>query len=233
LIILARYDSARLPGKALRPLAGRALLGWVISRARRVPGNLPVLVATSERDLDDPIAAFCEAEGVALYRGSADDVAGRALAAAEGARFDAFARISGDSPFFDYRLLGEMIVRRQEADLDLVTNVMPRSYPPGASCEVVKLAAMQRLVAVARQPEEREHVTLYFYRHPEQFRIENRAASDDRYRGVRLAVDTTEDMARADWIARRLEDRLENTTLDEIASLASVWDREHCGEPAP
>jgi spore coat polysaccharide biosynthesis protein SpsF len=180
LIILARYDSTRLPGKALRPLAGRALLGWVIDRARNVPDNLPLLVATSERELDDPIAAFAEAEGVALYRGSAEDVAGRTLAAAEAEGFDVFARISGDSPFFDYQLLGEMIARRQEVDLDLVTNVMPRSYPPGASCEVVKLAAMRRLVAAAREPEEREHVTLYFYRHPEQFRIENCAASDDR-----------------------------------------------------
>ena len=48
LIIFARYDSARLPGKALRPLAGRALLGWVIDRAHQVLDNLPVMVATSE-----------------------------------------------------------------------------------------------------------------------------------------------------------------------------------------
>ncbi len=233
LIIFARYDSARLPGKALRPLAGRAVLGWVIDRARLVLDNPPVLVATSERAVDDPIANFVEREGIGLYRGSTHDVAGRALAAAETAGLDAFARISGDSPFFDYTLLGNMIAYQQNTDLDLYTNVMPRSYPPGASCEVVKVAAMRRLVVAARNAEEREHVTLYFYRHPEQFHIENIEASSDRYQGVRLAVDTAADLARADWIAGCLEGRLVAATLDEISCLAKVWDRNDCSEQRP
>ncbi len=233
LIIFARYDSARLPGKALRPLAGRALLGWVIDRAHQVLDNLPVMVATSERAVDDPIADFAEKEGIGLYRGSTHNVAGRALAAAEAAGLGAFARISGDSPFFDYTLLEDMIVRQQDADLDLHTNVMLRSYPAGASCEVVKVAAMRRLAVAARTAEEREHVTLYFYRHPEQFRIENIKASNDRYQGVRLVVDTAADLARADWIARCLEGRLVAATLDEISGLARTWDRNQCSELRP
>ena len=223
LIIFARLDSTRLAGKALRPVAGRALLARVIDRARQVAGARRVVVATSDRALDDPIAAVAGAENTDLYRGSARDVAGRALAAADSAGLDAFARISGDSPFFDHRLLSEMIERFADGALDLATNVMPRSYPPGASNEVVAVDAMRRLVGAATAPDEREHVTLYFYRHPDQFRIENWQAPDDRFAGVRLAVDTAADLARADWMARRLGGDAARASFEDVVALARQW----------
>lgn len=223
LIIFARYDSTRLSGKAMRPVAGRALLARVIDRARQVARSRVVVVATSDRPLDDPIAALAAAEGAALFRGSAFDVAGRALAAAESRGLDAFARISGDSPFFDHQLLSDMIERFSDGGLDLATNVMPRSYPPGASNEVIAVDAMRRLVAGAKTPEEREHVTLYFYRHPEQFRIQTWRSPDNRFGGVRLAVDTAADLAQADWMVRGLGDRAAQAPFVDVVAMARQW----------
>ena len=63
LIIFARMSSSRLPGKMLLPIAGRALLGRVIDRARCVKGDRPVVVATSKEAADDAIERFARAEG--------------------------------------------------------------------------------------------------------------------------------------------------------------------------
>ena len=56
-------------------------------------------MATSTEASDDPVAEFCEQAGVAVHRGSLEDVASRVLDAARAHDLDAFVRINGDSPF--------------------------------------------------------------------------------------------------------------------------------------
>ncbi len=46
-VIPARFDSARLPGKVLLPIGGRPMLHWVCERAR-ASGAAQVMVATDD-----------------------------------------------------------------------------------------------------------------------------------------------------------------------------------------
>ncbi len=225
-IVFGRMDSRRLPGKMLRRIAGRPLLNHVIDRARGIPGNLPLAVATSERPVDDAIVRACEREGVAVFRGSAEDVAARAVACAEARGFEAFVRLCGDSPFHDGTLAGEVVAMHARTNADVATNVFPRSFPPGVSVEVVKTESLKRVLTLTTEPADREHVTRYFYRHPSDFHIENLAAPAKRYGDVDLTVDTPTDLARAEWIMSRLAERRAEATLDCVVSLARQWRRE-------
>ncbi len=226
LVVFVRLDSRRLPGKALRDVAGRPLLGRVLDRVRAVEPALPVVVATSNRALDDPLATFAAAENVRTFRGSADDVLGRALGCAEAFGFSAVIRISGDSPFIDPALIRQCVVRFETArpGLDLVTNIMPKTFPPGQSVEVMSIDALRRIAQSATATDEREHVTPYFYRNACQFQIENIAAPDDRYRGVVLSVDHPRDLEQAAWIADALGARAVDAPLDDIVALARRFD---------
>jgi len=227
LIVFARLDSRRLPGKALRALAGRPLLGRALDRVHAVAPPVPIVVATSDRALDDQIAAFAGAKGVLVFRGSTDDVAGRAAACARQFGFDAFVRISGDSPFVDPKMIGAFVARFIAAgDLDVLTTVMTLSFPPGASIEVISLAALQRALDATNDADDREHVTRYFYRHPERFRIENVAAARS-YMDLSLTVDTPADLARADFIMAHLGAAAAVAPLDEICALARRYDEAH------
>ena len=60
IIVFARMDSVRLPGKALADLCGRPMLGRVLDRVRRAKRGGRIVVATSERKSDDEIAAFAD-----------------------------------------------------------------------------------------------------------------------------------------------------------------------------
>lgn len=219
IVIFARLDSNRLPGKVLKPIGGRPMLGHVIDRMRRVASAGDVVVATSDRDIDDPVARFAMDEGVAIFRGACDDVAARALKCAEANDFDRFVRISGDSPFVDPELVDQVSAAQAERGADLATNIQVRTYPPGMSVEVIRTAAMARLIAETENADDREHVTRYFYRRPEGFRIVNCRAPDSRYEGLRLVVDTPADFARASWIAERLGKDIVSAGLDTIAQL--------------
>ncbi|MSO74207.1 MAG: hypothetical protein EXQ99_03515 [Alphaproteobacteria bacterium] len=222
-------DSLRLPGKALRDVAGRPLLGRVLDRVRAVPSAPQIVVATSNRVLDEPIAVFAKTEGVGLFRGDADDVLGRALACADAFGFTAVVRISGDSPFIDPALIEHCLMRFKAATpaIDLLTTIMPRSFPPGVSVEVIGTKALRLMAQRAQEADEREHVTLHFYRYAAQFRIENIAAADSCYGDISLSVDEPRDLDRAAWITAVLGARATGAGLDEIVELARRFDAVH------
>jgi len=218
-IIQARFSSARLPGKVLRPMAGKPLLGWLIERlraARRVTG---IVLATSAEDSDDAIAAYAGQEGIDCYRGSLTDVAGRLTSAAERASAEWFVRVSGDSPLVVPTVIDDVIALFQYARPDLATNVQLRTFPKGFSVEAISVASLQR-ARVMMRPGEHEHVTGVFYRCPEQFRIVNVTSGSD-WGSVQLSVDTAEDFS---LIERMLSSGLDkNVSVSELVKL-----RERC-----
>ena len=221
IIVFARLDSSRLPGKALKPIAGKLLIDRVIDRCLAVSSRALVIVATSDRVTDDPIADHVSKRDVPLFRGAAEDVAGRALACAEEHGLELFVRVSGDSPFIEPALIDRCINRARDGAVDLVTNVFPRSYPAGVSVEAIRSTAMRRIVEETEDIQDREHVTRYAYRRAERFVIENLAAPDDRYVGLNLSVDTPADHAKARWIFETLGDDVD---LDSAAAAARDWD---------
>ena len=223
LIVFARMGSARLPGKMLAELAGRSLIARVLDRARRVNGVTPV-VATTTRAADDALAAAVASLGVPVFRGDDADVAGRALACARAFGFMRFARVTGDSPFLEPALYETLLRRHRDEALDLATNAFPRSFPVGVTAEVIATDALARVCAATAEPRLREHMTTYIYEHPDAFRIANEAAPDDRYAGLRLAVDTPDDLARAAWIVERLDMGAAEAPLDRIVALARRHD---------
>ena len=197
-VVQARMSSQRLPGKVLAQLAGRPALGWLLERL----DGLPVVVATSTDSSDDTVAAFCAERGVRYIRGPLDDVAGRFALVVEQLGLEAFVRVNGDSPLLDRRLVDRGLELFCETEPDLATNVFPRTFPRGQSVEVVRAETF-----FAARPEfdaeDREHVTRFFYRHPERFRIENFAAPEP-YDGPGHALDTPADQARLDdWLRAR------------------------------
>ena len=219
ILVFSRMDSKRLPGKAFLDIGERPMLGRVLDRLRRVRPQQRIVVATSQRSVDDPIADFAGSERVELFRGDCDDVAGRALACCDKLQLDFFVRISGDSPFIPPELVERAIGMMADQDADIVTNVFPRSWPAGTSVEAIKTDVLRR-AHPQMNAQEREDVSPFFYAHTEDWRMVNIPAPDKRYKDVRLTVDTPEELERARSICDRLGQPAELATLDEVVGLS-------------
>lgn len=194
-VIQARMGSTRLPGKIMRPLAGRPVLAHVIERVRACPLIREVVVATTALPRDDVVVELADSQGVRTHRGSEDDVLSRVYDAARGA--DVVVRVTADCPLLDPDLLERMLLRftaAREAGraLDYLSNTIVRTYPRGLDAEIVTFEALERAYRQAIDPYEREHVTPYIYRHPEMFRIEPFTGERD-LSGLRWTLDTEED----------------------------------------
>ena len=217
-IIVARMDSRRLAGKALADVEGRPVLWYVTVRARLVKAfNDRVVVATSDRPVDDPLAAYCESQGWPFCRGAPEDVAGRLLACAEYFGLDWFARINADSPLVDPALLGEACEVAELGDHDFVTNLQPRSFPYGVSVELIRTEFYRQVYAKFRGPEDCEHVTRYLYDHLVETRYANIARHGEDLSGERLTIDTPEDLAAfRKFVASLRRDWLDVTYADAV-----------------
>ena len=195
-LIQARFSSARLPGKVLRPLAGRPMLALLLERLRLAKRAGEIIVATSTAADDDAIARFCDGIGVKCFRGPLDDTAERLVQAAEGAGAAAFVRVNGDSPLISPAVVDAVIELYETQDVDLATNVQTRSFPKGQSVEVIRVEALRR-AQMMMQAGEAEHVTPAFYRRAADFRIVNLASGHD-WATIQMSVDTPEDFALAE-----------------------------------
>jgi spore coat polysaccharide biosynthesis protein SpsF len=192
-IIPARVDSTRFPGKTLRKVKGIPLIGYVMARAKRIPNLEALILATTERSIDDPLCEYALSKDVALYRGDLYDVALRVLRCAEKFGSDYFVRLNADSPFLDPALIAQGMVYCQDGRTELVTNLIDRTFPYGIAVEIIETDAFERAYERMRTAKEREHVTYYLYTHQEEFQIQTLTSPCPELSRARLVVDTKAD----------------------------------------
>ncbi len=228
-IILARMDSRRLPGKALVNIAGRSLIGRVIDICRKLDNVQEIILATSDRPVDEPLAEVAAQENIAVHRGAVDDVAGRFLGAMRGFHLDAALRLNGDSPLNRPALLSRAVEIFRQGEFDLVSNVPGRTFPFGVSAEVIGRGIMELACARMTEDGDREHVTSFLYRHPELVKSCPMIHEGARISGVNLAVDQPLDVQRVSWIIGRLDD-VASAPLERLVELAGEFESNSEGE---
>lgn len=203
--IEARMGSTRLPGKTLAEVFdGMPLLECVVRRFQLSKKVDDVIVATTSEAADNPIADWCEANRVQLFRGSEEDVLDRVVGAARQCDADAIVQMGADSAYLDYQLIDSLVDHYVRGDYDYVCNDLTLTYPLGIYAHVVNVG--QLIALNARDdlsPADREDVVRYFWEHSGEYRILNvEATSDFAYPELRLTIDYPEDMALAKMLYR-------------------------------
>lgn len=218
-VVQARMTSSRLPGKVLRPLAGKPVLEYLLEGLDRAEGIDLVVVATSTDPSDDPVAEYCWDRGTELHRGPLENVAERFGQVVERFGLEAFARTTADSPLVDHRVATRAAEIYRSDGFDLVTNVFPKStFPAGQSVELVSGEAFRSALPRITEPYDREHVTAFFYRNQEGFRIENfTSESDDG--DLDMSLDTEEEAEVLEAMISRMDRPHTEYNSDQLAEM--------------
>lgn len=194
-ILQARMTSSRLPGKVMRPVLGEPMMGRQIERLRRSRLIGKLVVATSTDPSDDVVADYCATLDVPVHRGPLQDVLGRyagALAAFGPA--DHVVRLTADCPLADWNIIDQCIELHLSSGADYTSNTVDRTYAKGLDVEVCRAELLAKIAGLTDDPYDREHVTPYFYRNPDRFRIAQ-LVQDAQDAELRWTVDTPEDFA--------------------------------------
>jgi len=237
--IEARMGSSRMPGKILVDVCGVPALGRLVRRLRKAKTLDAIVLATSTSPADDAVETWAKTEGVTLYRGSEDDVLNRVVEAQRSQQSDIVVEVTGDCTLLDPQIIDMGVETFLENDADVVCNVRKPSWPLGADLQVFRFEALAEVERTVTDPAVREHVSLYFYEHPEKYRVMHLFAPE-RWRDptLRLQLDYEEDLR----FIKEMYSRLEPTHgeafgLEEIMALCKKHPElpeinRHCEERA-
>jgi spore coat polysaccharide biosynthesis protein SpsF len=202
-ILQARLDSSRLPGKALLLLDAKPLVFRVMEALNEIPSDLKILACP-----DDSLSAFTPLAkecGFEIFAGPKEDVLERYCQVIKHFNITHLIRATGDNPF----VFTDAACAIYAEGLALKADYSGYSgLPVGAGVESVSAAALLRAENEAASPYDREHVCPYLYTHSEIFKL-HRPLAPLRWQSpdIRITVDTQEDFDRALALYAALKDK--------------------------
>lgn len=200
-IVQARMNSTRLPGKTMMEVNGKPLIGYLLERLARCP-RLETVVACPEADLHSPLGKYLLDNGheVFFVAGDESDLVHRFVKVLQG--LDAclrlpkyFLRICADSPLLDPAVVRSGMIVDRDTDSSYVW-LGPR-LPHGQQIERFSVQSFMR-DADRIMGEAREHPGLHYGYGIAVTGIDERATFPS------LAVDTREDFERIKMIIGRM-----------------------------
>jgi spore coat polysaccharide biosynthesis protein SpsF len=194
-VVQARMTSTRLPGKVLKPLAGAPLIRRMIERVLRIDGVDHVVVALAEGPSHDPVLAALDGLDIAVVRGPEADVLARTAKAARVHKAGTVMRMTSDCPLIEPSVSGSVLAAFSAAygtGVRYARTAFETGFPMGFDTEVVCASALYEAESRSSDAYEREHVTPYIWRRPQEYPGILLDARPCR-RHWRLVVDTEED----------------------------------------
>lgn len=188
--------SSRLPGKVMKHLGTRTLLGHILYRLSFSQRSFLVIVATSRLTRDDVIESFCNESKTHCFRGSETNVLQRYYQCAETYNFKHIVRLTADNPFTDIEELDRLIDLHMESGADY-SHSLP-FLPVGVGAEIFSFQALAVSTCEGIEPHHLEHVDEFILENPSRFKTAMLEVPEmKRYPNLRLTVDNKTDYQKA------------------------------------
>lgn len=195
--------SNRLPGKVLMPFDGdKSILEIITSKIKANFKEIPLVICTSEAQIDDKIISFCNENNIDYYRGSEQNVLQRFLDAASFYDVDIIIRVCADNPFLSIDFLNELLTYyHKNQNVDYWSFKNSKEIPVikthfGFFAEIVTKHALQKVIQNTNDNLYFEHVTNYIYSHP-NFKCELKNLPNYLYEreDLRFTIDDEDDFS--------------------------------------
>lgn len=190
IILQARMNSERLPGKVMLLVGGKPMIGILIDRIKTA--DIPVLLATSINPENDILAEYVKTTGIEVFRGSEENVLERYWKASKSVRADLIFRLTADNPLVDGHIIKEILKISTERNNQrcYVSTGLSKTWPIGISVEAFSVDLLEEAYFKANLPSEFEHVTPYMHQNrPGDIEVIQYPHTHSKYH-YRLTVDT-------------------------------------------
>lgn len=198
--IQARLSSSRFPGKVLAPLCGIPVIQHLLETVSSVDGITSAIVLTSTEASDDRLVQYLESNHWPVFRGPLLDVFQRFQTCASQFDVDWILRLCADSPLLRPQVIRQILDQSQTTDCDVITTRFSPPFPKGQNAELIRRSTLLSVVPDDLNESDREHVTPWFYRNPERYRIVNARQVDFDLPGNEFTVDTRDDLQRLEKV---------------------------------
>ena len=167
LIIQARMESSRLPGKSMMDLAGAPLVGRILERVKRCNRVDRIVLAIPDTDRDVVLEKVGHEYGVTVFSGSENDLVERFYQAALAVKTDIVGRLPADNatpePSEIDRIIEHHLSLGRPGFSSNLTDFYNSGYPDGIGAEIFDFSLLSEARDRSPDPMKREHVHLNFF----------------------------------------------------------------------
>ena len=214
-ITQARMSSSRCPGKVLKPILGYPMAWHQWERTLQAQSLDQCILATSTDPSDDSLAAYFLKNKQAVFRGSLNNVLNRYYECAKHYKASHVVRLTADCPLIDPQIIDKVVATHLKNNNDYTSSAL---FPVGMSVEVFRFSALEKAYYEAHLSSQREHVTLFIYRNPELFKLEEVThAKNLSY--LRWTVDYPEDFEFVEQVYKKLYPLNPNFRMNDVIQL--------------
>ena len=218
-LIQTRLGSTRLPNKVLKIIEGKTAIWHVINRVKKIDSVDQIALITTNKPEDRILLKIAEENGIIGFSGSEFDVLDRHFQCAKEIEADPIIRITSDCTLID-PFLSEKILRYYLShDYDFVSNTITPTFPDGLDTEIFSYESLEKAAYETKLPSEREHVTTYFIKNPDKFKISN-YENDVNLSNLRWTLDREQDLIFIQEIYSRMKPKT-IFSMNEILQILS------------
>jgi spore coat polysaccharide biosynthesis protein SpsF (cytidylyltransferase family)/aryl-alcohol dehydrogenase-like predicted oxidoreductase len=231
IVLQARTNSTRLPGKVMLPIKGIPLV--VLAAKRATNTGRSVVVVTSSEPSDDGLVVALEGYNLKYFRGSLENVLDRIVKSLVKYEDQTVVfRLTADNVFPDGALLDELESEFLTKGLEyLCCNSKSSGLPYGMSVEVTRLGNLREAVVMSTSANDREHVTPYVIRkHGAVFFEKYMSLKKGHYR---CTVDCLDDYINTQKVFLDVHDPVQESSFDLVRRLETIPLQPFSGSPTP
>jgi len=163
IIIQARMNSSRLPGKVMKKINGIPIIELIYKRLKKLKVKKKIIVATSNHPTNKILIEFLKKKKINYYLGSEDDVLSRFYQTAKKYNSKIIVRITADCPLVDITIIKKFIDEFNNNDVEYLSNCNPWSYPDGLDVEIFNFNLLQRANRYASKAQKKNGGVLISY----------------------------------------------------------------------
>lgn len=216
-IVQARMNSTRLNGKVLKLINGITFLELLIRRLKNSNNINKIVLAFPENYSSTPLIQLSKKIGIEYVLGSEKNLLLRYKKAALETDADYIIRITSDCPLVDPLLLDNMINLILKNKYDIITNVIPPTWPDGLDINIFTKHLLLEANKFAVLNSDKEHVVPWMWRNSElkknkKYKGYNYECKKN-YSNLRWTLDNKTDLL----FFRKLSEKLSLQELEKIS----------------
>ena len=150
IIILSRANSKRLPNKAFLKINNKMIIEYVIQVAKKNFRNSNIILSTSNNKSDNKLIDIAKKHKIQFFRGELENVYNRFYETMKFFELDYAVRLNGDSPLNSHHIIKKGLdIFVNNKNVDLITNIFPRTFPKGMSTEIIIRNCYKLLIKIS------------------------------------------------------------------------------------
>ena len=204
IIVQARLNSTRLPGKVLKKISNKTIIEIIHERISKSKFKNRIVFAIPSNKKNSKLKNFLKNKRLNYFAGDEKNVLDRYYKCAKKNKSHIIVRITADCPLIDSKMLDKCLKIFIKEKIDMLNNGCPPTFPDGLDISIFSFKTLHQTWKNAKTDFDKEHVVPFMLRNKKVKKLNY--SSKINFASERWTLDTEKDLIVIKNIFKRFKD---------------------------